>query len=420
MAKKKEESAISEFSNNIDRLSKLFSKISSNAEILKDSDYANINDYISTGNYILNACISGSLFGGMMGNRNLGLAGSFGTGKSFLALSICREAQKKGYSVIYLDSEASISPEFVERLGVDPSNFVIVPVVTIQEAANIIANLVKTFKEEKEKTGSTPKTIMVLDSLGNLSSEKEIEDMVSGDNKVDLTRQKLAKGLFRANSNELAKLKIPYIVTTHTYDTIGSYVPSKTIAGGEALKYNASVILELSTSKLDDKESDENAKKSGAEAVKTGIIVTCKPVKQRFCKPIKVKIQIPFYKKPNPYVGLESYVSWDSCGIMRGKCLSEKEYNKLSDTEKTFCKPFELNGEQFYGYPKDTARTIVCKHLGERPLASLFTSEVLNDDVLHELDEKVIKPTFQLPNNFADNDIDEAIDSVIGEESIEE
>ena len=338
---------------------------------------------------------------------------SHNSGKSFLALSICREAQKKGYSVIYLDSEASISPEFVERLGVDPKNFVIVPVVTIQETANVIANLVKSFKEEKEKTGSAPKVILVLDSLGNLSSDKEVEDMIAGDNKVDLTRQRLAKGLFRANGNELAKLKIPYIVTTHTYDAIGSYVPSKTIAGGEALKYNASVILELSTSKLDDKESEDKTKQKNIDAVKTGVIVTCKPIKQRFCKPIKVKFQIPFYKKPNPYVGLEPYINWDSCGIMRGKCLTEKEYNKLSDSEKETCKKFELNGELFYGFPKETARTIVSKRLGERPLASIFTDEVITDEVLKELDENVIKPTFQLPNNFENDDIDEMIDNVI-------
>lgn len=78
MAKKKEETSISEFGSNISRLEKIFNKISPNAEILKDSEYANIDNYISTGNYILNACISGSLFGGIMGNRGLGLAGSFG------------------------------------------------------------------------------------------------------------------------------------------------------------------------------------------------------------------------------------------------------------------------------------------------------------------------------------------------------
>ena len=133
-----------------------------------------------------------------------------------------------------------------------------------------------------------------------------------------------------------------------------------------------------------------------------------KPAKSRFCKPIKVKFQIPFFKKPNPYVGLEQYITWEACGIMRGKCFNEKEYDKLKDNEKAQCKSFVYKEETLYALPKDTARTLVVTHLGgEVPLVDLLTSKVMTDELLHHLDETVIRPLFELPTQDSNDDIDE-------------
>jgi hypothetical protein len=161
-----------------------------------------------------------------------------------------------------------------------------------------------------------------------------------------------------------------------------------------------------------------------------GIVVTLHPYKQRFARPIKVQIHIPFYKKPNPFVGLEKFVTWDSCGIIRGKCLTEKEYEKLSPADQKSCHKFlvsadmtdkdvkEINNKEnqlkyLYAQPKDTARTLVCKHLGgEVPLSELYTEKVFTEDVLKQLDENIIKKTFMLPSIESLEDLAEATEEL--------
>lgn len=178
------------------------------------------------------------------------------------------------------------------------------------------------------------------------------------------------------------------------------------------VNYNASVTLMLSTSKLDDKESDKIAEKKVGEYTKTGVIVTAKPEKSRFTIPQKVKFQIPFFKAPNPYVGLEPYITWDNSGIMRGKIVSEKDYEKMSELDKKICEEMkDENGNTCYAYPNDKSRNIVVKHLGcEVPVVELFSSKVLTEKVLKELDEKVIRPNFELPSNTSNDDITELLD----------
>jgi len=217
-----------------------------------------------------------------------------------------------------------------------------------------------------------------------------------------------------------------------SHNSIGSYIPHNEVSGGGGIKYNSSIIMMLTKSKLKDDETDAKIKKRGVNATRVGIVVTVTPIKQRFARPIKVQIHIPFYKKPNPYVGLEKFVSWDACGIIRGKLLSEKDYNKLSVNEQKTCgtmqveetsklskkhyeelsendkktKVSEKDGNLYitetvtkYAFPKETARSLVCKHLGgEISLKELYTSKVFTNEVLHQLDENVIKETFMLPS----------------------
>jgi hypothetical protein len=176
--------------------------------------------------------------------------------------------------------------------------------------------------------------------------------------------------------------------------------------------YNSSVTLMMSTAKLDDKESDKIMQTKTGDYVKTGVIVTAKTEKSRFTIPQKVKFQIPFFKAPNPFVGLEPYITWENSGILRGELLTEKEYNKLSDVDKSLC--YEMtnsDGEICYAKQKDTSKKIVVKHLGcELPVAELFTSKVITDDILKNLDENVIRPLFELPSFDSTADIDELID----------
>lgn len=514
-------------------------KCDDSAELLSESKTAVIPDYISTGWYILNAAMTGSLFKGAPASRVVTLCGESGVGKSYLAVSICREAQKKGYTPIYMDSEGAIDTEFVERLGCDASNFIIKQVTTITEVSSFMANILK--EANSVPVEERPKIVFVLDSLGNLTSAKELNDTIEANQKRDMTKQQEVKALFRTNATALAKAGALFIVNSHVYKTQdlfaktivsggclvegeeiitengsvciedikegdrvltadGSYqevlktftfekptitftfddgrtiecsidhrflvgndiyhdlswvkaseleigdiifdnnnsvltVSSKNendtrhvydicvnenhtyvskngiINHNSGIQYNSSVTLMLSTAKLDDKESDKIMQQKVGEYVKTGVIVTAKTEKSRFTIPQRVKFQIPFFKAPNPYVGLEAYLTWDNSGIVRGEMLTEKEYGKLSDNDKQNCYPMtDDTGKPAYARPKETSRKIVVKHLGcELPVTELFTSKVITDEILRNLDETVIKPLFELPSIDSNDDIDELI-----------
>ena len=387
----------------------LISSVDKSAEILAESKTAVIKDYIHTGSYILNACMTGSLFRGVPTGRVLTLAGEPGTGKSFLAISVCREAQKKGYTPVYMDSEGAIDREFVERLGCDSSKFIIKQVTTISEVSTFMANLLQKVNAYPED--SRPKLIFVLDSLGNLTSSKELTDTLEANAKRDMTKQQEVKALFRTNATALAKAQAPMIVCSHIYKTLDLF-SKNVVSGGSGIQYNSSLTLMLSTAKLEDKEAEKIAEKKIGDFTKVGVIVTAKPEKSRFTIPQKVKFQIPFFKAPNPFVGLESYINWENSGILEGVLLDEKEYNKLSDSDKATVKIFEFNGETKYAFPKVAGiqknRKIVVRHLGEElPISELFTSKVFTKEVLQKLDDELIKPSFELPSQGSDEDIDE-------------
>lgn len=408
MAKKVKETA-NEINNTNDLLN-IINGFSENAEIIESSYYSNIKDWIPSGNYILNACMSGDLFKAYPGGRIITLAGPSGCGKSYLAISACREAQKLGYNVIYLDSEGAIDSVFVKRLGCDPNKFIIKQVSTISEVSNFVANLCKTFETKGIKE---PKVILVLDSLGNLTSDKELNDTLTANNVRDMSKQQNIRAMFRVNATPIAKLGIPWIVVSHTYEKVGSYIPGAVVSGGGGLAYNASITLMLSTAKLEDKNNDKAATEKKGEFTKNGVLVTARPEKSRFCIPQKVKFQIPFFCKPNPYVGLEQYLTWDNSKICRGNKLEEKEYLKLTPAEQLKCVKFEDGDFSCWVQPKDTARNMFIGHLHDTvPILEFFTDKVFTPEFLKYINENVIKPAFELPDQSSFEDIKELEDSM--------
>jgi len=388
----------------------LIKSFDKSAEILSESKMAVIKDYINTGNYMLNAAMTGSLFRGVPTGRVLTLAGDPGTGKSFLAVSICREAQKKGYTPVYMDSEGAIDVDFVERLGCDSSNFIIKQVTTISEVSTFMANLLKKVNEqpEDEKT----KLIFVLDSLGNLTSDKELTDTLEANKKRDMSKQQEIKALFRTNMTALSRAHAPMIVCSHIYRTQDLFAQT-IVSGGSGINYGASLTMMLSTAKLDEKASDKAASERVGDFTKTGVIVTATPKKSRFTIPQKVQFQIPFFHAPNPYVGLEKYLTWENSGVLRGELLTKKEYDKLSEKEKEDCHEMaDVNGELCYAKQNDKSRYIVVKHCGGKiPVTELWSSKVFTDELLHKLDEEVIRPNFELPATDSMADIEELVDA---------
>jgi RecA/RadA recombinase len=262
------------------------------ASVVSDGVAAgDITTFVDTGSYIFNALVSGSLFGGIPSNKVTALAGESSTGKTFFALSVVRnflDANPSG-GVIYFESESAISREMIETRGIDSKRMIIMPVGTIEEfrtqACRILDKYMKEPKDERVPM------LFVLDSLGMLSTSKEMEDVANDKQVRDMTKSQLIKGAFRVLTLKLGQAGVPMIVTNHTYDVIGSYVPTKEMGGGTGLKYAASTIIYLGKKK----------EKDGTEVV--GNIIKCEAKKSRLTKEgSKVETRLYFDQR-----GLDRY-----------------------------------------------------------------------------------------------------------------
>jgi RecA/RadA recombinase len=395
-------------------LDKAMSKVDRLGSIITENEFSKIGEWIPTGNYLLNAQISGSMFKGLPSNRGIVFAGESGTGKTFLILNAVREAQKMGYFIIYGDSETAVDEEVMTKFGIDPNMVRYQPLKTALGVRHFISNLCSTLREQKAKGMEVPKIMFVIDSLGNLATEKELADAQSGSDKRDMTKQQNLRSMFRVITTDLAEFKIPLVMSNHTYASIGGYIPMQIVSGGGGAIYNASIILMLSKAQL--KDGDKEAADAGV--AKTGIIVTSKPFKNRFAKPLPIKFHISFFKGMNPFVGLENYVTWENCGIGKGKLVEEIKETPIFEADGKTPKisrgkeKVEKKKTGKYVYEKDdSAKTFAVKHLGRTVKGSqLFSSEVFTQELLHKLDEDVIRPMFELPKVvLEDDELNEAL-----------
>ena len=228
--------------------------------------------YVDTGSYIFNALVSGSVFGGVSGNKITAIAGESSTGKTFFSLAVVKnflDSNPDGYC-LYFDTEAAITKSLLESRSIDTNRLVVVNVVTIEEFRGKALKAVDIYL--KKPVDERKPCMFVLDSLGMLSTEKEITDALNDKQVRDMTKSQLVKGAFRMLTLKLGQANVPLLVTNHTYDVIGAYVPTKEMGGGSGLKYAASTIIYLSKKK----------EKDGTEVV--GNLIKAKTAKSRLSK----------------------------------------------------------------------------------------------------------------------------------------
>jgi RecA/RadA recombinase len=374
-------------------LDKQLSKISGfeTGSLLENNSFSEVDEWIPTGNYLLNAQISGSLFGGVPNTRSFGVMGDPGTGKSFFCLNVVREAQKMGYNVIYCDTEGAIDKSSAVKFGIDSANIRYQPIQTVSQFQTFTSNVIDLVKKAKAK-GENPKILLVLDSLGMLSTDKELNDAMKGHNAADMgAKAKELRKLFRVITLDLTAAKIPLICTNHVYAG-GGYVPTKESSGGDGPIFAMSVVAFLSKAQLKD-----------GSGTKTGIIVTSTLKKSRFTIPEQVKFHISFSHGMNPYVGLQDYVSWEACGIERGKF---EEIKNAEGKKETVFKP------------NASSTRWGVKHLGKTVASTeLFTEKVFTMEVLEQLDKNVIKDKFKFPDQVNHEDL---FDSLSGNDLSDE
>ena len=275
--------------------------------------------YVDTGSYIFNALVSGSIFGGVSGNKITAIAGESSTGKTFFSLAVVKnflDSHPDGYC-LYFDTEAAISKSLLESRGVDTTRLVVVRVVTIEDFRNKALKAVDIYL--KAPVDERKPCMFVLDSLGMLSTDKEITDALNEKQVRDMTKSQLVKGAFRMLTLKLGQAKIPMIVTNHTYDVIGAYVPTKEMGGGSGLKYASSTIVYLSKKK----------EKDGTDVV--GNIIKAKTAKSRLSKENKVVEIRLFYDER----GLDKYY-----GLL--------ELGELGGLWKNVAGRYEIDGKKLY------------------------------------------------------------------------
>jgi len=212
--------------------------------------------FIGTGSYILNAQLSGSIYGGIPNNRVTAIAGEQATGKTFYAIGIASTflTDHPDGAVFYFDSEAAATPDLFRDRGLDPARVWHFPIDTIEEfrtqMIRILDNLLKTPEKDRKPL------LIILDSLGMLASQKELQDAMDDKQVRDMTKSQTIKSVFRIITSKLGKLKIPMIVTNHTYKTMNPYGDPTDMGGGSGLKYAASTIITLTKSKEKDSSKE--------------------------------------------------------------------------------------------------------------------------------------------------------------------
>ena len=319
-------------------------------KVAKDIDET--ERFIDTGSHIFNAMVSGSIYGGVSSNKITAIAGESSTGKTYFSLAVVKnflDTNPDGYC-LYFDTEAAVTKGLLESRGIDTARLVVVNVVTIEEFRGKALKAVDIYlkKDEEER-----KPVMfVLDSLGMLSTEKEITDALNDKQVRDMTKSQLVKGAFRMLTLKLGQANIPLIVTNHTYDVIGSYVPTKEMGGGSGLKYAASTIIYLTKKK----------EKDGKDVI--GNIIKAKTHKSRLSKENR-EVEVRLYYDER---GLDKYY-----GLL--------ELGEIGGMWKNVAGRYEVNGKKVYG-----------KQILANP------DEYFNEEVMQKLD-KIAKEYFSYGTN---------------------
>ena len=283
------------------------------------SDIEDNENYVDTGSYIFNGLVSGSIFGGVSSNKITAIAGESSTGKTFFSLAVVKnflDSNPDSYC-LYFDTEAAVNKSLLVSRGIDLERFVVVNVVTIQQFRSKALKAVDIYL--KTKIEDRKPCMFVLDSLGMLSTEKEINDALEDKQVRDMTKSQLVKGAFRMLTLKLGQANIPMIVTNHTYDVIGAYVPTKEMGGGSGLKYASSTIIYLTKKK----------EKDGKDVI--GNLIKAKTAKSRLSKENK-DVTVRLYYDDR---GLDKYY-----GLL--------DLGEIGGLWKNVAGRYELNGKKVY------------------------------------------------------------------------
>ena len=359
--------------------------------------FGSATEYISFGNYMLNAQLSGDLFLGLPNTRSLELAGPSGTGKTYLVMNMILDAQDKAFHTYYIDTEGAIDDEDLLKFGVRPESCTHIRTIKTYEKLIQFANTL--ISAVNSPDGKGLKIFFIVDSYGMLNTETAIENALKGKYAEDMgKRAKLGRELFRNITLDLSNAGIPMVFTNHTAKTLDLFAIDKDVtSGGEGPTYSASFITLLGKSNYMKETEDKTT-------TKTGVFLKARSQKNRKVVPMDVEIHLSWKQGMNKYVGLEKYLSWNTCGVEKGTIFTPEEFNtKYKKGIATNSKGDELRTERWKDSKgdwicvlNDNARTLAVKSSCQNvdPLL-VFSDKVFTHETLVQINEKIIKPLFK-------------------------
>jgi hypothetical protein len=203
--------------------------------ILSKSKFFTDKDVIPTDVPMVNVALSGSLDGGLVPGLTM-LAGPSKHFKTAFALLMASSYTKKYKDavILFYDSEFGTPQKYFETFNIDKERVLHTPITDVEQLKHDIM-------VQLQELGKDDKLIIILDSIGNLASKKEIDDSIEGRSVADMTRAKQIKSLFRMITPHLTIKDIPMIVVNHTYKEIGMF-PREIVGGGTGSYYSADTI----------------------------------------------------------------------------------------------------------------------------------------------------------------------------------
>jgi RecA/RadA recombinase len=254
--------------------------------VLSKSKFFTDKDMIQTDVPIINVALSGNLDGGLTPGLTM-FAGPSKHFKTAFALLMAKSYMKKYEDavVLFYDSEFGTPQSYFDAFGIDTERVLHTPITDVEQLKHDIMNQLQNIEK-------TDKVIIVLDSIGNLASKKEVEDSIEGKSVADMSRAKQMKSLFRMVTPHLTIKDIPMVVVNHTYKEIGMF-PKDIVGGGTGSYYSADTIWILG------RQQD----KDGTEIVGYNFIINVE--KSRYVREkSKIPVTVSFDGGINKWSGL--------------------------------------------------------------------------------------------------------------------
>lgn len=329
-------------------------------EILTESKFFSAKDMIQTPVPMINVALSGRLDGGLTPGLTV-FAGPSKHFKTAFAMLLAKSYLEKyeDAAILFYDSEFGAPAGYFKSFGIDTDRVIHTPITDIEQLKHDMMSQINNIERGEH-------VIIIVDSVGNLASRKEVEDALEGKSVADMTRAKQLKSLFRMSTPHLTIKDIPMVVVNHTYKEIGMF-PKDIVSGGTGIYYSADNIFIIG--RQQEKDADGL----------TGYNFIINVEKSRFVREkSKIPVEVSFEGGISTWSGLLD-VALESGHVVKPqngwyqKKSEEKKYRQNDTYTREFWMPI-LKDASFQDWIKQNYA------ISTSSLVAEFTDEMINEE----------------------------------------